>query len=457
MLTHSHKLRLSTGAPSQPGRLPIGEGGEDVWIDVIQKMDEVYSELVESQTELEEKNARLEEAHAFIGSVLAAMTDVLIVCDTKGQIQQVNPALEATTGRRERDLVGLPVTDLFDEESRAAVAGLLPELKEGRIVAQRDLSLGASDPQKALISVNCTPRCDHRGRLVGMVLVGRPIGELQRAYRELDSAHQKLTQTQQRMMVSEKMAALGRLVAGVAHELNNPISFVFGNMYALKRYGAAITEYLSACDGSGGNPAEMDALRKSLKIDRVLQDIGPLVDGTLEGAERVRDIVQDLRRFSSNQEETAESFNITRLVRTAADWVIKTQRVKPAVRLDIPDKLELRGRKGQLHQIIVNLVQNAADVLEGDPKGEIVVTGERVGGDVVIRVADNGPGIPLERIDKIFEPFFTTKPIGAGTGLGLYVSYNMAMKQGGDLTAANRPEGGAEFTVRVPADDASAA
>ena len=166
---------------------------------------------------------------------------------------------------------------------------------------------------------------------------------------------------------------------------------------------------------------------------------------------------KDLRRFSSNQEETAESFNITRLVRTAADWVIKTQRVKPAVRLDIPDKLELRGRKGQLHQIIVNLVQNAADVLEGEPKGEIVVTGERVGGDVVIRVADNGPGIPLERIDKIFEPFFTTKPIGAGTGLGLYVSYNMAMKQGGDLTAANRPEGGAEFTVRVPADDASAA
>ena len=402
MLTQSHKDRLPIGTPSQPGRLPIGEGGEDVWIDVIQKMDEVYSELVESQTELEEKNARLEEAHAFIGSVLAAMTDVLIVCDTKGQIQQVNPALEATIGRPERDLVGLPVTDLFDEESRPAVADLLPELKEGGIVAQRDLSLAASDPQRALISVNCTPRCDHRGRLVGMVLVGRPIGELQRAYRELDSAHQKLTQTQQRMMVSEKMAALGRLVAGVAHELNNPISFVFGNMYALKRYGAAITEYLSACDGSGGNPAEIAALRKSLKIDRVLRDIGPLVDGTLEGAERVRDIVQDLRRFSSNQEETTESFNITRLVRTAVDWVIKTQRVKPAVRLDIPDKLELRGRKGQLHQIIVNLVQNAADVLEGDPKGEIVITGERSGGDVIIRVADNGPGIPPERLDKIF-------------------------------------------------------
>ncbi|MFZ2102291.1 MAG: ATP-binding protein, partial [Oricola sp.] len=395
-------------------------------------------------------------AHAFIGSVLAAMTDVLIVCDADGLIQQVNPALEAAVGRRERDLVAVPLTDLFDDKSRKAVAGFLPELKNGGIVAQRDVSLAASDPQKALISVNCTPRCDHRGRLVGMVLVGRPIGELQRAYRELDTAHQKLTHTQQRMLVSEKMAALGRLVAGVAHELNNPISFVFGNMYALKRYGEAITKYLSACDGSG-NPKDMDALRKSLKIDQVLHDIGPLVDGTLEGAERVRDIVQDLRRFSSNQEETLEAFNVTRLVRTAADWVIKTQRVKPAVRIDVPDRLEIRGRKGQLHQIIVNLVQNAADVLEGVPDGEIVISGERTESEVIIRVADNGPGIPPDRIDKIFEPFFTTKPIGAGTGLGLYVSYNMAVKQGGDLTAANRPGGGAEFTLRVPADESPAA
>jgi two-component system sensor histidine kinase HupT/HoxJ len=455
MLTTENHKQLTIKTPTNRA-LPLGEGGEAVWIDVIQKMDEVYSELVDSQTELEEKNARLEEAHAFIGSVVAAMTDVLIVCDTDGLIQQVNPALETAVGRRERDLLAMPLTDLFDDASRKTVAGFLPELKNGGVVAQRDVSLSAPDSRNALISVNCTPRCDHRGRLVGMVLVGRPIGELQRAYRELDTAHQKLTQTQQRMLVSEKMAALGRLVAGVAHELNNPISFVFGNMYALKRYGEAITKYLSACNGKSG-PAEMEALRKDLKIDQVLRDIGPLVDGTLEGAERVRDIVQDLRRFSSNQEETLEAFNVTRLVRTAADWVIKTQRVKPSVWLDVPDTLEIRGRKGQLHQIIVNLVQNAADVLEGDPNGEIVISGEKTDGEVIIRVADNGPGIPPERIDKIFEPFFTTKPIGAGTGLGLYVSYNMAMKQGGDLTATNRPEGGAEFTVRVPADEHASA
>ena len=452
MLSPSNKDGPFAGKLPEEHLLPVGEGGEAVWIDVIRKMDEVYSELVASQTKLEEKNVRLEEAHAFIGSVLAAMTDVLIVCDASGAIQQVNPALEAAIGKRERDLVGMPVADLFDEGSRGAVAGFLPELKNGGIVAQRDVSLTTSDPQKALISVNCTPRLDHRGRLVGMVLVGRPNGELQLAYRELATAHRKLTHTQERMLVSEKMAALGRLVAGVAHELNNPISFVFGNMYALKRYGKAITKYLSACKGDR-DPQEIAELRKSLKIDQVLRDIGPLVDGTLEGAERVRDIVQDLRRFSSNQEETSEAFNLTRLVRTASDWVIKTQRIKPSMRLDIPEQLDIRGRKGQLHQIVVNLVQNAADVLSGDPDGEIIISGRKSGGEVILRVADNGPGIPADRIDKIFEPFYTTKPIGAGTGLGLYISYNMAMKQGGDLTAANRPGGGAEFTLRIPADE----
>jgi two-component system sensor histidine kinase HupT/HoxJ len=284
-----------------------------------------------------------------------------------------------------------------------------------------------------------------------MVIVGRPVGELRRAYRELDAAHQKLTHTQQQLLVSEKMAALGRLVAGVAHELNNPISFVFGNMYALRRYGAAITQYLEA-SRSGRSPEDLQALSQKLKIDQVLRDIAPLVEGTLEGAERVRDIVQDLRRFSSNQKEKPERFNAVRLVQTATDWVIKAQRVKPAVHFDMPEQLDMVGLKGQMHQIVVNLVQNAADVLANRADPLIEISCRQEGGDVVVRVADNGTGIADDKIDKIFEPFFTTKPIGTGTGLGLYVSYNMAVKQGGDLTAANRPGGGALFTLRIPVD-----
>lgn len=436
--------------PAHPVSL-VG-AGEEAWIEVIQKMDEVYSDLVHSQTQLEQQNARLEEAQAFIGSVLAAMTDVLIVCDLEGRIQQVNPALEMLTGQREHQLAGKSLLEIFDPASRPVVFGFQQRIYSEGQLADCEVSLAGHDGLAAPLAMNCTARRDHKGKLVGMVLVGRPVGELRRAYRELDVAHQKLTQTQQQLVVSEKMAALGRLVAGVAHELNNPISFVFGNMHALKRYGVAITRYLEAC-GRICLSSELNDLRRQLKIDQVVRDISPLVEGTLEGAERVSDIVQDLRRFSSNQEETLELFDLVKLVRTATDWVIKAERIKPAVRFDMPDSLELFGRRGHLHQIIVNLVQNAADVLSGRDDPLIEISCRVKGADIVVEVADNGTGIAPERMDKIFEPFFTTKPIGQGTGLGLYVSYGMAQKQGGDLTAVNRPEGGALFTLRIPSND----
>ena len=175
-----------------------------------------------------------------------------------------------------------------------------------------------------------------------------------------------------------------------------------------------------------------------------------MVDGTLEGAERVRDIVQDLRRFSSNQREEPEAFNLVRLVHTAADWVVKAQRAKPELVFDLPDALEVVSRKGQLHQIVVNLVQNAVDALDGVAQPCITIRAREDGSEVLLAVADNGPGVALHHQDKIFEPFFTTKPIGAGTGLGLYVSYTMAEKLGGRIELTEAPGGGAVFTVRLP-------
>ncbi|MEZ5849677.1 MAG: ATP-binding protein [Hyphomicrobiaceae bacterium] len=425
---------------------------EDAWIDVIQKMDQVYADLVHSQTQIETKNAMLEEAQAFIDSVLSAMTDVLIVCDIEGRIQRVNKALEATTGQSNDSLVGCLMSELFERTTFDPLEKFRKKVRLKQHLADCEVVLKCAGRPGTPLAVNCTPRYDHKGHLVGIVLVGRPVGELRRAYQELDEAHRRLTQTQQQLIVSEKMAALGRLVAGVAHELNNPISFVFGNVHALKRYGAAITTYLAACDRHVAVP-ELEELRAKLRIDHVLRDITPLVEGTLEGAERVSDIVQDLRRFSSNQEEPLEPFDVGRLVRTAVDWVVKAERSKPAIELDVPEQLEIVGRRGLIHQIIVNLVQNAVDVLACKAGGRIRISARADAHMLVVEVADNGTGIGEEHFDKIFEPFFTTKPIGQGTGLGLYVSYGMALKQGGNLTAANNAQGGATFTLMVPADE----
>ena len=435
-----------------PGDMPgLGDNGEDrrgedMWIDVIHKMDEVYADLVASQVALEQQNEQLEQARAFMTSVLGTMTDVLIVSDAGGRIAQVNPALCGVVGKPEATLLGQPLVDLFLPAERAEVAACLGAAQP---VEQRDWHLLSVDRQIAAVSVSGAPRKVGGRAHAGMVLVGRPIGDLQRAYRELDSAHQTLRQTQQQLLTSEKMAALGRLVAGVAHELNNPISFVFGNMYALKRYRAAISEYFAAIDA--GLPArELAVLRARLKIDKVLSDIGPLVDGTLEGAERVRDIVQDLRRFSSNQREEPEAFNLVRLIHTAADWVVKAQRQKPDLVFDLPERLAVVSRKGQLHQILVNLVQNAVDALDGTPAPRIIIAAREGEREVLLSVADNGPGVARHHQDKIFEPFFTTKPIGTGTGLGLYVSYTMAEKLGGRIALCDAPGGGAVFTVSIP-------
>lgn len=432
--------------------MPLPRGGEEAWIEVIQKMDEVYGDLVRSQTALESQHARLEEAQAFIGSVLAAMTDVLIVCDLAGRVQQVNAALLKLTGRAETELVGARLETLFADGGVDLVEKFRKLLLSEGQVADCELALRVGDRQTAPLATNCTARCDHKGRLVGMVLVGRPVGELKRAYRELDLAHQRLTNTQQQLIGSEKMAALGRLVAGVAHELNNPISFVFGNMHALKRYSANIKTYLEACAAQALPPALVE-LRGRLKIDRTLADIGPLVDGTLEGAERVSDIVQDLRRFTSQQEEPIEMFDLARLIRTAADWVVKAERMKPAVTFDMAEPLEIPGRRGHIHQVLINLIQNAVDVLAGRGDGLIEIAARADGDVAIVTVSDNGSGIASEHMGKIFEPFFTTKPIGRGTGLGLYVSYGLAQKQGGTLTATNRPGGGAQFTLMVPIHD----
>ena len=432
--------------------IALSPASEESWIDVIRKMDEVYSELVQSQVELEQKNAELEEARQFIDGVVAAMTDVLIVCDRSGRIEQVNQALERLTGQSSKSLIGGPLEALLGPGQEAVFGELSSKLRSGVSLGDCEISFIDSTGTPTLLSMSCSSRSDHKGRFVGLVLIGRPVGELRRAYTELAAAHQELRQAQKQLVFSEKMAALGRLVAGVAHELNNPISFVFGNMHALKRYGARLTRYLQAID-RGESPQGLLELRNSLKIDRILLDVGPLVEGTLEGAERVSEIVQDLRRFSSSQTEPLESFDVGRVVRTAVSWVVKTTRVKPEVVLDLPDRLDVVGRRGPVHQIMVNLVQNAIDVMAEQPEPKLIVSGAREGKWCVVRVRDFGPGLSATAMKRLFEPFFTTKSIGKGTGLGLYVSYGLAEELAGRLEGANHEEGGAVFTLRLPAQE----
>ena len=302
--------------------------------------------------------------------------------------------------------------------------------------------------------MNCTCRYDTRGRRVGMVLIGRPVGELRRAYEALHLAHSELQQAQQQLVNAEKMASLGRLVAGVAHELNNPISFVYGNVHALARYRERLARYLAAVDAAG-LPDELRQLRDELHVPKILADIAPLLDGTLQGAERVRDLVQDLRRFSSGQSGERSRFDLVHVVATAVHWVTKGARQDLLVDLQAPAVLQIDGHPGQLQQVLMNLVQNAIDALRDIERPRIEVRVDVVDGQARVRVHDNGAGIAQDDLVRVFDPFFTTKPLGQGTGLGLSISYGIVNEHGGRLTAANHVQGGALFTLLLPLEGAA--
>ena len=428
---------------------PESVSDEAAWIEVIQRMDSIYADIVRYQVELEEKNAGLEEAHQFIQSVISSISDVLIVADIRGRVQQVNQALTELIDRPINEITGQPIATLFMPEYAPMIEDFAEHIRTG-VVTDCEVELRGADGEGAPIAINCTPRFDHNGRLSGLVITGRPLGELRRAYQDLKDAHDQLKTTQQQLVQSEKMASLGQLVAGVAHELNNPISFVFGNMHALKRYGQRLTEYLNAIHGSISDD-EREALREGLKIDRLLQDIGPLIEGSLEGAERVGEIVEDLRRFSTPNQQQCQHFDLIRVVNTAAEWVIKARREPPTLSTEMPTELSLLGYEGYVHQILVNLVQNAADAVEGKTDARIDIRVERSQDQVIVLVRDNGPGIPTDQLLRVFDPFYTTKAVGKGTGLGLYISYNLATEQcGGQLEASNPKDGGAQFKLILP-------
>lgn len=439
---------------SLPSVFALDGSSEAMWVDVIHRMDEVYSELLRNETDLERKNAELEEAQTFISSVVASVSDILIACGSDGVIRKVNPAFLTLVGMEEAAVIGTRIFDYVVEADRKEAERLMSAGHAGRVL-EGDLHFNAASGREECLAMRCAALFDGRRRRFGAVLTGRPISELRQAYQALHQAHLELQQAQRRLIEQEKMASLGRLVAGVAHELNNPISFVYANIYTLDRYRKNLVSYLNAVhDDPGGE--EIGGLRKQLKIDAILADIAPLLEGTIEGADRVSDIVKNLRRLSFSESGERHPVDLDRVLRNSVHLAMRAKNSRAEVTIDSEPGLFVEAHEGQIHQVVVNLIDNALHAVASRSDGRVQLSARASGDRVELVVSDNGGGIAEEQRSKIFEPFFTTKTVGEGTGLGLWITFTIVQDYEGEITVRNSQAGGAEFQVLLPASEGSA-
>jgi signal transduction histidine kinase len=280
--------------------------------------------------------------------------------------------------------------------------------------------------------------------------------ELLRRNNELTELNARLSMAQEQLMQSEKLASIGQLAAGVAHEINNPIGYVFSNFETLGTYiGRMLTMFDSyqqaeASIGDAAVLASLRAQRASIDLDFLIEDIPVLMSESREGISRVRKIVQDLKDFSRvDAHQEWQWVNLHHGIDTTLNIVNNEVKYKADIVKEYGDIPEVECLPSQINQVIMNIVVNAAQAIAG-PRGQITIRTGAAGEQVWIEIADTGCGIPKAIQSRIFDPFFTTKPIGSGTGLGLSLSYGIIQKHRGRIDVQSEPGVGTVFRIALP-------
>ncbi len=256
------------------------------------------------------------------------------------------------------------------------------------------------------------------------------------------------------LLHQDKLASIGQLAAGVAHEINNPIGFIMSNLGTLKTYAESEKQYLTALEKvaqsccSEQELSSLAELSKGLDLAFIMEDIPPLISESLEGAERVKRIVLDLKDFARTDENSLKQTDLNHCVQSTANIVRNEIRYVADLDLDLHDIPLVICNPQQINQVIANILVNAAHAIDGH--GRITVTTSHERDRVLLTITDTGRGIPPEIQGRIFDPFFTTKPVGKGTGLGLSISYDIVRKHGGEISLKSEPGVGTTFVISLP-------
>ena len=447
--------------------------------DLENRVEERTIQLRETNTQLQSEIAERQKSYNLLQAVIEGITDPIFAKDIHGCYVMINSICARNMGKKVEEIIGKNDRDLFTPEMAHQYIDndrLIMTTGETQI-SEEDVPVMGN--MRTFLSTKSVYR-NAQGNIIGIVGIARDITERKQAEKalqqsekrerekaqQLELALHELQQTQAQLIQTEKISSLGQLVAGVAHEINNPINFIYGNINYANQYTQNLINLLHLYQHHYPKPVPaIEEQIEAIELDFLREDLSKLFSSMKIGAERIREIVLSLRNFSRLDESEMKPVNIHEGIDSTL--LILQHRFKAYSDHSSIQVIKEYGElplvecyAGQLNQVFMNLLANAIDALEEQGKmnnctienPQILIRTEKINSDLVaIRIADNGFGVTEEIRRKLFDPFFTTKPVGKGTGLGLSISYQIVVeKHRGTLKCVSAPNQGAEFIIEIP-------
>jgi len=460
----------------------------------IYEIDELIEALNAASHRLCIQGQEIKETSERFETIFNAAVDGIITINKKGIIESFNPAAEKIFGYKNTEVVGQNIKMLMPEPYHSEHDQYLAnhiDADERKIIGKGREVKGEKKDGSVFPMDLAISRAYLNGRLIFAGIV-RNVTDRHKANQELQEAKQNLEQKvekrtlelkeinkklkedierriqtekmlrslQGQLVQSEKMASIGHLAAGVAHEINNPIGFIGSNMQTLEEYVKNILQvyHLSkklqeSVDRDNMNEShtlsdKIRTIEKEKNFDFMVNDMNNLLEESKRGLERVKKIVMDLRIFSREDTGTMENIKVEQIIESILGIVNNEIKYKAELKKMYGETPIIRCNTQKLGQVFMNLIINASQSIID--RGEITIKTYQNNGNVCVQVEDTGMGISQEQLIKIFDPFYTTKPVGEGTGLGLSISYDIVSKHGGDILVNSELGKGTTFTVQLP-------
>ncbi len=385
-------------------------------------------EIVRDITERQRSDQLFQQTVFRYAAMLDTVPAMVYLKDIDHRYVAVNKAFRDIVGKTSREIIGKTVYDILqrdvaDEYHKADKAVMDGDHR----VDDHEKQIRNDNGDTMWISTTKVPLHDSQGLVNGMVGLVQDVSDIHRSREQL--------------VQSDKLAAIGTLAAGVAHEINNPIGFINSNLNTMQKYLQRTIEHIESL------PCDDDTLNEEMKD--ITSDFGEAIEESIEGAGRIRDIVADLKSFSRVDKAGRENANLNDGIQSTLNIVWNELKYKCKVEKELGDIPDIYCMANQLNQVFMNLLMNAGHAITHD-HGLIKIKTWADDSNVYVSIADNGTGIPRENMGKLFEPFFTTKDVGKGTGLGLSLAFDIVKKHGGQIDVKSEVGQGAEFTISLP-------